>query len=258
MKALCSVKDLRFFYSYGDEVLKGINLEIFEGEVVGLLGPNGSGKTTFLKCMAGILDYAGGIFINGKEIRKCGNLERAELVSYLPQFFSVPYGYLVKDIVMFGMYADIKRKNFSYDYAEKMVERVLEYVDLSGKKNFEFNHLSGGEKQRVFLAQVLAQNSKVKIFDEPVSHLDIKHKIHFLGLLSKNIARDNLCSLIVFHDVNLASFVCNRIFLLKDGFIYADGHPADVITKENIKEVYGVDAEISFFKGKPFVLLAMR
>ncbi len=231
-------------FPYGKKiVLNGISLSLRKGEIAGILGPNGSGKTTLLKCLGGILKgFSGKILIEGMDIKKMNIKERAKYISYMPQFFDVPFGYTVEDIVSFGRYVYQKDEDI---YGEKeAVKRALEEANLSDRRKSLLNHLSGGEKQRVFLAQMFAQDSKIMLLDEPVSHLDIKHKISFMKILIKKVREEEKSSLIIFHDINLASFYCDKIYFVKNGKIICEGNPEEIITAENIEKLFDISVDV--------------
>lgn len=235
------IKEIK--YSIEDKnILKGINLNVEKGQFVGIIGPNGSGKSTFLKNIYKILKPDDGcVYINGKDILKISNREFANEVAVVAQENAASFDFSVKDIILMGRYS--KKKLF--DRSDKndliLVNKALETVGMNGFEERSFIKLSGGEKQRILIARAIVQETEVLILDEPTNHLDIGAQIRTLKLLKKS----NKTILTALHDLNIASKYCDIIFVIDKGEILKYGKPIEVIDKELIKHLYGIDSEIN-------------
>lgn len=224
------------YFSYGKNiVLKDINLEILKGEFTGIVGPNGSGKTTLIKILARIFTpERGSILFKGKNILKIKSIEYAKEVSYLPSEIKLTFDMNVKDFILLGRYP------FSGKFGKlkiSEIENVCEILNISSLLEKRINQLSEGEKQRIFIAQVIIQNPSVILLDEPTSHLDIGFQFQIMDIL-RGLNEKGITIVSVFHDLNLASMYCSKIVLLKEGEIYKSGNVEEVLTYKNIEEVY--------------------
>jgi iron complex transport system ATP-binding protein len=235
-----------------NEILRNVSLTVERGEIVGLLGPNGSGKSTLLRTILGILrPLKGVVYVDGRRIAELSRKEIAEIIGYLPQE-STDTGLKVREVVMLGRTPYIH--GISWEKEDlTIVNDALEIVGLSRFQERKFSELSGGEKQKVLLARVFAQDASILLLDEPTSHLDISSQLEIMNLIKKKVG-EGCSALIAIHDINLASAYCNKLILLKRGKIAAAGRPDEVITRENIREVYGIDVEIRKFGGNPLVI----
>jgi len=234
MVEIYKIENLSF--SYGkNEVLKNINLSIDKGDFVGIVGPNGSGKTTFLKILAKILTpNKGNIFYKGKELKKIKNIEYAREVGYLPSEIKFTFDIKVKDFLILGRYPFLGR------FREESEDFVYEIGEIFNIKDFfenKISQLSEGEKQRIYIAQIIVQNSETILLDEPTSHLDIGYQFGIMDILKK--LNDNGKTIIcILHDLNISACYCSKIILLNKGEIYKVGSPEEVLTYENIEVVY--------------------
>jgi len=225
----------------GADVIRGISLEIRSS--LSIIGPNGCGKTTLLKAIAGLLAHKGSIEIDGEPIRKMSRKEIALKIAFLSQNSGIYFSYSVFDTVMMGRYAHIKdgllglpsKKDKAY------VMRCLEAVNLSGEKDREITQLSGGQLQRVFLARTLAQEPEIILLDEPTNHLDLKYQIELIEYLKKWAADNNRLVIGVLHDINLAMQLSDNIMVMKNGGIRVLGETREVITDRLLEEVYETD-----------------
>jgi len=237
-------------------VLKDASFELRDGEVVGLLGPNGSGKSTLLRTIFGALKpLKGVVYLDGKKLEELERKEIAKLLGYLPQESSET-GLKVKEVVMLGRTPYIHGISFKEEDLNA-VKKALKLVGLSGFEERRFSELSGGEKQKVLLARVFAQHTDVLLLDEPTAHLDISSQLEIMGLVRKKV-REGCSALIAIHDINLASAYCDRLLLIKKGEIFTAGRPEEVITKENIREVYGADVDVRRIGGNVLVIPSKR
>ncbi|MGJ7909777.1 adenosylcobinamide amidohydrolase [Neobacillus sp. LXY-1] len=226
---------------YGNElVVKDISFEVKTGELFGILGPNGSGKTTLLKLLSGILPVrSGDLFINGKKLKEYTQKQFAKKIAVLSQHSSHSFSYSVKETVALGRYAH--QKGFFQNWSnqdEEVVQLVMKQVGISNFQHKDINALSGGEKQRVFLAQALAQEPEVLLLDEPTNHLDLSYQKELLDLLKQWTLDHKLTVISIFHDLNLAGLYCDRLLLLEKGRINSLHIPNEVLKEERIKDVY--------------------
>ena len=224
------------------KILEDVSINLNNKEFVGLVGPNGSGKSTLLKAIYRILKpSSGSIFINGKDISKLSIKSTSREMAVVSQFNEQNFEFKVIDMVLLGRTPH--KKAFEMDNKEdfRISMDALKKVSMEDYYNREFSTLSGGEKQRVLLARSLAQNVDILILDEPTNHLDIKHQLQILELV-KSL---NITVLAALHDLNLASNYCDRIYVLNNGNIVSSGYPEEVLTERMIKDVFGVNSEVS-------------
>ncbi|MBS8267025.1 ATP-binding cassette domain-containing protein [Mesobacillus boroniphilus] len=236
---MIKVNDLTGGYA-GGEVLKGINFEVGKGELFGILGPNGSGKTTLLKMISGALDFSqGSIDLDCRPLDLYSPKQLARLMAVLPQHSDQAFPYTVKETVSLGRYAHQKGWFNSWrGEDERIVQKVMEQTGVTHLQEKSIVELSGGEKQRVFLAQALAQQPRVLLLDEPTNHLDLSFQKELLDLLKKWAAEEELTIVSIFHDLNLASLYCDRLLLMENGEVLIIDTPVEVLKEERIKRVY--------------------
>lgn len=236
---MIQVKEIRG--AYGEkEVIRGINLEVKQGEFLGILGPNGSGKTTLLKMMAGILaPKSGEVRIGGHLIQSYPPKALAQKVAVLPQKTDQAFSFTVEETVQFGRYPYQKGWLQSVTREDvQVVSKVMEQTGVAQFKNQSIHELSGGEQQRVYLAQALAQQPEYLLLDEPTSFLDLAYQKDLLDLIKEETDSSRLTVIGVFHDVNIASLYCDRLLLLHEGKTDMLGLPHHVLTTERINRVY--------------------
>lgn len=240
------VENLSFSYRHGFE-LKGISLKVWGGSVVTLLGPNGSGKTTLLKCINALLKpRANCVYVDGKDVLKMGEDERAKLMGYVPQSHSPTFPYTVLDVVLMGRtpYLGVFQRPSKADVAK--AEEALKLVGLNHLKDRPYTEISGGERQLVLIARALAQDPRVILLDEPTAHLDFRNQFKVLRIVKEVAKKRDIAIIMSLHDPNLAYLFSDVIVLMSRGRVVAYGDPNSVITRENIKAVYGVDIEIVY------------
>lgn len=236
----------------GKEIVKSVSLQANQGEFIGLLGPNGSGKSTLLKAIYQILKYQKGeVKLNNQNIKTISLKEISKEMSVVGQFHHVPFEFTVLEMVLMGRTPHLKpfQSESKYDY--ELAIQALEKVGMAHAAEQKFSVLSGGEKQRIILARALTQEPNVLILDEPTNHLDIKYQIQILSLVKQL----NICVIAALHDLSLAAQFCDRIYVIKNGVVQAEGVPQDVITVEMIKQVYEIDSDIRYNeKTKTFMI----
>ncbi len=241
---------------YGaEDVIRDICLDAAEGEFIGIIGPNGSGKTTLIKAMSRVLAArTGAVTIEGRLLEEYDPKELARTLGVVPQETSVGFSYTVKDIVMMGRFPHHTR--FSRESTEDylVVEEAMVVTGIAHLADRPVTDISGGERQRVIIARALAQQPRFLLLDEATAHLDINHQVEILSIIRGLGA--GVTKIGVFHDLNLASAYCDRIILMAGGEVRALGTPEAVLTRENLREHYGIDALIQTHPvtGRPMVL----
>ena len=221
-------------------IVKNVSLEVEKGEMLGILGPNGSGKSTLLKLMSGILPIeSGDVFIDGKSLKSYTSKELAKKMAVLPQLHSHAFSHTVKDTVSLGRYPHQSRWFSSWSKEDEAA--VVEAMRLTAIEKYEQHQLdllSGGEQQRVFVSQALAQQAPILLLDEPTNHLDIAHQKQLLDTIKTQAVNRGITVISIFHDINLAAIYCDRLLLMEQGEIKAIGEPNKVVTKSQIESVY--------------------
>lgn len=225
----------------GRVLLAGVSLAARPGETVGLVGPNGSGKTTFLRCVYGALRPASGrVLLDGRDAADLGVKERARRIAVVPQESPGSFGLTVREVVAMGR--SPHKRFWEQDGAEDRhrIDAALERVGVGPYAGRRFEELSGGERQRALIARALVQAPGLLALDEPTNHLDIRYQLEILALV-RSLGTTNL---LVLHDLNLAAAYCDRLYVLGAGRLVASGPPADVLTEDLLGEVYGVRSRI--------------
>ncbi len=238
------IRDLRFGYSR-EEVLSGIDLTLKQGEVLGILGPNGSGKSTLMAIICGILkNWSGSIEIMGSPLNDYAGKRLARILSYIPQSFDPSFDLKVETIVSFGRNPHLKGLSGPGVRDYEVIDEVMELTEIYGFKDRFFSTLSGGEKQRVVIAKALAQEGRILLMDEFTSHLDPGHS-RKVGKIATDLVRaKGLSAMAVFHDLNQAIEMSDRLVFMKDGKIEALGEVWETVTPDIIWKVYGLRAQI--------------
>ncbi len=238
MPAVVSMESISFRYP-GREVFRNLSLSLEEGEILGLIGPNSSGKTTLLKLMDGLLHpQQGTVLLEGVDLKKCSRSRVAARIAVVPQEMDVPFSFTVGEIVLMGRAIYLGRFGWEKKKDWDIAREGMALTNVLELENRPFPELSQGEKQRVLIARALAQEPKVVLLDEPTSHLDLNHQVEINELIRHLNTEKNLTVLNISHDLNLAAEYSHRMVLLNRGSIYASGTPSEVITEENIQRVY--------------------
>lgn len=233
----------------GKPVLHKVNVQLQEGEFVGLIGPNGAGKTSLLRILAGLLRAdSGKVYMRGddhslRDLTKVPSLERAKKMAYLAQQEPPAWPLMVEHLVGLGRapwHQPMGRKSAADQQA---IERALHLTELEHVRQRPVTSLSGGELQRCLLARVFAGEPNIILADEPIAALDPYHQLHMMELLQAHATQSGGV-VAALHDLGLAARYCQRLILLNDGQVIADGEPARVLTEKNLREVYGISAHI--------------
>ncbi|WP_040209562.1 heme ABC transporter ATP-binding protein [Neobacillus jeddahensis] len=241
---MLSVQQVSGGYS-SEAVLRDVSFKVKQGELFGILGPNGSGKTTLLKMLSGILPIQSGeISIRGKRLQEYKPKQLAKIIAVLSQHSSQTFSYTVKETVSLGRYAHQKGLFHTWNSEdEEIVQRVMKQIGVTTFQHKNIQELSGGEKQRVFLAQALAQEPEILLLDEPTNHLDLSYQKELLDFLKEWTTENGLTVISIFHDLNLAGLYCDRLLLLEKGMIQIDHIPNEVLREERIRDVYHTDIQ---------------
>ena len=238
---LLELRSLSFAYRR-DPVISGLSCRIPAGDFVGIIGPNGAGKTTLLRMITGFLKpHSGEVLLRGQNTALLSLRALARDIALMPQFFDLPSALNVRDFVIMGRFPFLRRFEAPSERDFKIVAECLELTETSEISDRSLSQLSGGEKQRVVLAQVLAQEPKLVLLDEPTSHLDIGHQTHVLNVMKKLNRSKGLTVISVMHDLNLAGEYCERLILLNKGTIEKEGATVDVLNHNDIKKVYNTE-----------------
>ena len=237
-----TTKDFSTGYQ-GHKIIKSINLSLVRSEWLGIIGANGSGKSTFLKGISRILDaYTGGAYLYGQNIHDASTKEIAKKISVLPQHQRSNLTLTVYELVCLGRSPHKKWWDLDLDENDhSKVERSIELTDMKAFKDKPVNTLSGGQRQRAFLSLALAQDAKTLLLDEPTTFLDLRYQLQFLDLLKRINQEQKISIVTVIHDLNLAARYCDRIAVLKDGELLALGLPRKVLNYELMKKAFKVE-----------------
>jgi iron complex transport system ATP-binding protein len=220
-------------------IFSGLSLSLEGGEVLGLIGPNSSGKTTLLKLMDGLLrPQRGAISLEEKSLNRIPRPQVARTIAVVPQAMEVPFSFTVGEIVLMGRAPYLSRFGWEKQKDLEVAREAMALTGVAGLEDRTFWELSQGEKQRVLIARALAQEPRVMLLDEPTSHLDINHQVEINELIRRLNLQKGLTVLHISHDLNLAAEYCHRIVLLHQGSVFSAGIPSEVITEENIRRVY--------------------
>jgi len=233
-------------FGYGDHlVLDGVRLEIPEGSLIGLVGPNGAGKSTLLRCLyGGLRPRSGRIMLDDTDLANLGPLEIARRVGVVPQNSNPAFPVSVAYFVGMGRFAREPFLGGSTPHDREVVRRCLDEMKLAEIANSPVDELSGGEFRRVLIAQALAQEPQVLLFDEPVQQLDLLHQLEVMELARAFTRGDGRAGAVVLHDLGLAARYCDRLALLHRGKVVACGAPDDVLKADHLRAVYGVETSI--------------
>ena len=249
---MMEIKHLSYHYKGYPQVLNDVSFDIEPGKFLAILGNNGVGKSTLLKCFNHILKPdAGEVLLDGQNLLKMSGREVAKQVAFVSQ--SVPSTQMtVHDVVMLGRRPYMKWGFTTEDHA--IVHEAMDRLGLNAMRGRFLGQLSGGEKQKVMLARALAQQPKALLLDEPTSALDIQNQYQVLKIVRDICHKDNMVAVVVIHDLNLALRFCDHFLLLKDGKVYRHGDRS-ILDSTALKEVYGVDAKVVEIEGRHMVLV---
>lgn len=241
--------------SYGRRpVLDDIDLDLPAGGLIGLVGANGAGKSTLLSIMARLLGPdAGTVEVGGLDVRRTDGDELARTLSVLKQDNHLVIRLTVRDLVGFGRYPHNHGRPTAHD--DEVVDRALEWMDLTGLADRYLDQMSGGQRQRAFVAMVLAQETPYVLLDEPLNNLDMAHAVAMMRRLRGASRELGRTVVVVLHDVNMAGAWADRIVALREGRIVAQGAPEEIMTRRCLSTVFGMDVPVHEIDGRRVALV---
>lgn len=235
------------WFSYaGERLIEGLDLSVGQGDFVALLGANGSGKSTVLRLLGGMLrPRRGEVRLWQKPIASLRNKDRAKLVSYMPQVLDLNAPFRVRELAGMGLYP--------YDIRPELtVEEALAMVGLQEKADSLLRELSGGERRRAFIAMTLLQGAGILLLDEPLSNLDIRYQMEIIRLLRGLNSSRGISIVMALHDINLA-FHFDRVMMIKDGGLLGEGPPREILTEETLRRAFDVRVRTFTHEGSPYI-----
>ena len=245
-----SVKDLSFSYG-GRKVLDRISFDVEDNSIVSILGPNGVGKTTLLRCLCNLhRPQEGSILVDGTDVLTLSGRELAKHIGYVPQS-TKPVRTTVFDTALIG-----RRPYMEWGVTKRdmeITESVLDALGLTGLSMRYADEISGGEYQKVQIARAMVQEPEILILDEPTNNLDIANQHVTMHAILNAVSSRGMCTIMTMHDINLAVHYSDRFLFIKDGRVWAYGGP-EIITEELVHDVYGIDSDVIIHKGMPFVI----
>lgn len=228
-----------------NDVIKNMSLSIPKGQITIIIGKNGCGKSTLLKSMARILQLkSGSIKVNGLDITKQSPKDVAKMMAVLPQSPSTPSGLLVRELVSYGRFPHQKAMAVLSTHDYEIIDWAIHEVGLDDLADRPVENLSGGQRRRAWIAMALAQDTEILLLDEPTTYLDMSHQLEVLLLLQRLNKEQNRTIVMVLHELNNAARFANYIIGMKDGDVVCKGTPKEVITKDSLASLYGIDANI--------------
>ncbi len=244
---MLDARGVSFAYRGGPPVVDGVSLSVSRGSIVGVIGPNGSGKTTLLRLLNGTLTPTHGtVTLDGVPLAALSRRDLARRLAVVPQDTHVTFDFTALDIVLMGRYAHLGTFALEGPGDVAIARRALAATGTAALEARPFSTLSGGEKQRVVIASALAQSSEVLLLDEPTTALDIGFQFEIASLLASLNREHGTTMILSTHDLNLAAMLCTELVLLKAGRVLATGSTKDVLTAGHIRQLYDVDADVSF------------
>lgn len=247
------VRDLHFAYG-AVPVLKGVSLEARAGQVCGLFGPNGCGKTTLFRCCLGLVPArAEALSIDGHRIDRMPPAQRARLMAYVPQEHKPPFPLLVKDVVMLGRTPYMGLLGRARPADRRVVEETLAWLGLSDLAGRAYDQLSGGQRQLVLIARAVAQKTPVILLDEPASGLDFHNQLRIWRVL-RELAVAGTAVVCCTHDPNHVAWFCDQVVVMQTGLVIAAGPPATALSGPTLDRLYPDECQVSGLGGLPLVL----
>ncbi|MDO9492717.1 ABC transporter ATP-binding protein [Acetobacterium sp.] len=235
---MLTVKGLSYFYNPERLILKDISFDLESHDILCLLGPNGTGKTTLLRCMLALNKMkSGSIKIDGNDLTKASIKKRAEMMAYVPQATMMAFPYEAREIVQMGRVTHLATGGSPSKEDWRLAEEAMEKLGILHMSRHLFNEMSGGEKQMVLIARAMVQQAKILIMDEPTANLDYSNQIKMLQVI-KSLAEQGYSILMTSHFPDHAFLACNRAVLMRDGYIMAQGLPEDIVNTENLTKLY--------------------
>jgi iron complex transport system ATP-binding protein len=258
MALMLTVSDGRYGYKRGDDLFENLNFSVDKNEILGILGPNGVGKTTLLRCILSLLQWKSGCtLIDGIPVTGKNKNAVWGKIGYVPQNSSTKFSYSVMDMVLMGRSSHLRIYNTPSAKDYEIATQSLEQVGIFHLRNKRCNEISGGESQLVLIARALAVQPRVIILDEPESHLDFRNQLLVLSILDKIVHEQNLCCVINTHYPEHAMRLADKTLILGKDKKHLFGMSEEVITVENLQEFFGVEVKILPFENRGVNLSAI-
>lgn len=244
MKKILEINNASFSYNGNGNVFEDIDMSIENSDVLCILGPNGTGKSTLIKCMNGLLKLnSGNIFLNDEDIYGMDKADLAKVMGYIPQSHHSTFSFSVFDVVLMGRAPHLSLTSVPGEKDFKIADKAIESLGISYLKDKTYTEISGGEKQLVLLARVLTQEPQILLLDEPTSHLDFGNQIRTLKVINR-LSDQGLSVVMTSHYPDHAFLSSNKVAIMTNGSIMAMGEPESVVTEENMKRAYGIDVKV--------------
>jgi len=256
--SLLRLEQVRAGYRPGAPVVRGVDLQLREGDFLGLIGPNGCGKSTLIRAATGGLPLdSGAVWLEGRDLGSCPRREVARRLGVVPQGAACAAGFTVREIVAMGRHPHLGRFGRPGREDERRVDEALDQTGTLHLAERQVSELSGGERQRVVVARGLAQTPRLLLLDEPTNHLDINHQVEIFDLLLRLNQEQGLTLLCATHELNLAAEFADTVLLLHRGQRLRLGPPAEVLEQELLEEVFETELDVFLQPdtGRPRVVL---
>ena len=225
-------------------LLNSVDLRANQGQLVGLIGPNGAGKSTLLRALSGVLRHLDGeVYLEGEKLQSQSVKDVAALVALVPQLAPYTHGFTSLELVLMGRYPHLSRFQIEGQSDDRIAREAMHLTETEGFADRTLDTLSGGERQRVFVSRALAQRPRVLLLDEPTSNLDVLHQFKVLNVV-RRLVDDGLTAIAAIHDLSMAARYCDRLVLMSNGRVVAEGLPEEVLSPETIESAFGVRAAV--------------
>jgi len=233
------------YHRDGRDILRHVTFSVGPGELVGLIGPNGAGKSTLLRVISGLWSGAQGtIALLGQPLKRYSPRDVARIIAQVPQITALDFPFTVQQIVLMGRNPHLNRFQLETEQDRRIVHDAMRRTKTLDLEDRLIGTLSGGERQRVLIARALAQEPRLLLLDEPTANLDIRHQMDILALVRDLIEADRLGVVAAVHDLELAARFCDRLVLMHQGTLLAEGSPNVVLTPDHLRAAYHVDTRL--------------
>jgi len=242
---MLSVRGLKYHYAPERVILKDVSFDLKQGDILCLLGPNGTGKTTLIRCVLSLnKPKSGNVTIEGRDVSKIPAKTRAAMIAYVPQSTNVAFPYRAEEIVLMGRVAHLSLGARPGKKDRAVTDEAIEMLGISWLRKSPFDELSGGEKQMVLIARALVQQARILVMDEPTANLDYSNQVKMLRVI-KELAAENYAILMTSHYPDHAFLACTQALLMRDGVIMAQGAPEDIVNTENLSTLYSTSVIVT-------------